>query len=699
MTKKSRHLVESMLMLNPTGNNLQKSSSRNYVDPQESAFKQSPFNQFYWEISDNFKEVLRREVVEYIVKAFDILFEQRKRENFDESIRKETLLQLSKKSEFFENSKPKKKGCLAKIFGDNLLRPDEEQEENFEFDLNKDKMIYGHPDIMKRIDLLSREDIEEEARNEIVFEILRNKSYIAEISKGKSRDFSDKYELIELAPLLFQNIRKISKITNGSIKGVFSQANLTKLEISVSQGKGGSFLIRPADGKGKVLIKSITIPEYGIIKNFLSKYYCHLLMHPNSFLVPILGVYKLKLQKSNDIAPIAFILMRDALDIKRTELGPKDRMFTFDLKGSLHDRQVLSNPKDIFSIDADYDEYKDIVFKDIDFLRSFNKLDITNIQSSNILSQFHNDFSLLKNNNFMDYSILVYIIIRPYASVKVPVPVSSFREKMLFSGTLDEIEDVLEEDDSEEENILVPNRLKTAEFDLRNSDSKRIRARNRLDTKNGSNNRQTSNSPSKENRTYFNRTTQKRETLTLIKSNSMDKSSNHNRIPDSLKPQDIKEFGYFQNIRGSNASENDDGESKRNLPVRGSVMYVSESNINRKGLKKKLLNPELMSPVYDGSLLVLKEKCQEKLRVFHICENNDINTFKNSTNILDEIARNTSLKGTKLSGNGFEIQIESSEFIKKSKAEESNIEVEEFKNKNIGKEDRENLTLQLESFV
>ena len=621
-TKKSRHLVDSLLILNPVANNLRKSENT-YVDPQESAFKQSPFNQFYWEISDNFKEVLRREVVEYIVKAFDVLFEQRKRENFDENIRKETLIKFNNKTELSETlNKPKPKGCLAKIFGDNLLRPDEEQEENFEFDLNKDKMIYGHPDIMKRIDLLSKEDIDDEARNETVFEILRNKSYIAEISKGKSRDFSDKYELIELAPLLFQNIRKISKITNGSIKRVFSQTNVQRLEISVSQGKGGSFFIRPADGKGKVLIKSITIPEYGIIKKFLPKYYGHLLMHPNSFLVPILGVYKLKLHKSDDVAPIAFILMRDALDIKRTDLGPKDRMFTFDLKGSLHDRQVLSNPKDIFSIDADYDEYKDIVFKDIDFLRSFNKLDITNIQSSHILSQFNNDFNLLKQNNFMDYSILVYIIIRPYASVKVPMPVSNLREKMLFSGTLDQIDDVIDEDDSEDEKALVPSRLQTAEFDLRNSDSKRLKSRsNLIDSKNNqNNNRVTSNSPSRENRTYFNRTTQKQETLTLIKSNSMDRYSNYNRKQEALQPPDLKQFGYFQNIKGSNASDNNDDNSRLNIPERGSVMYVSESNINanRNNKRKKLLHPELMSPVYDGSLLVLKEKCHEKLRIFHI---------------------------------------------------------------------------------
>lgn len=261
----------------------------------------------------------------------------------------------------------------------------DENAENFEFDRKIDNSLYGHPDNMKRVELMSKEDIETEAENETTFQISRNQSYISEIKDLENVDYTNIYEIIELAPLLFQNIRKMSKISNGAIKKIFSLRNLKKLEISATQGKGGSFFIRPAHGHGKVLIKSITIPEYNIMKKFLPDYYCHLLMNSNSYLVPILGVYKMRLHKNNDAASIVFMLMRDALDISRHELGPNDRMFTFDLKGSLHDRQVLANPTDIFEIDAAYDEYKDIIFKDVDFLRSFTKLDITNIQAEKIM--------------------------------------------------------------------------------------------------------------------------------------------------------------------------------------------------------------------------------------------------------------------------------------------------------------------------
>lgn len=194
------------------------------------------------------------------------------------------------------------------------MRPDEELDENFEFDHKKDKLVYGHPDIMKRIDLLSKEEIQAEAENETVFNIMKNESYLLEINDRGSTNFSHKYELIELAPILFQNIRKMVKISNGSIKKIFSQSNMRNLEIQVTQGNGGSFFVRPKNGLSKVLIKSITKSEYGIIKNFLPKYYCHLLMNPSTYLVPILGVFKLKLQKSENVAPITFILMKDALE-------------------------------------------------------------------------------------------------------------------------------------------------------------------------------------------------------------------------------------------------------------------------------------------------------------------------------------------------------------------------------------------------
>lgn len=89
--------------------------------------------------------------------------------------------------------------------------------------------------------------------------------------RGKDLD-SNRYELIELAPKIFENIRKIHNIDDYMIKSIFSLSNIKELDISISSGKGGSFFIKPING-GRMLIKSITKPEYEILQDFLSEYY------------------------------------------------------------------------------------------------------------------------------------------------------------------------------------------------------------------------------------------------------------------------------------------------------------------------------------------------------------------------------------------------------------------------------------------
>ena len=474
---------------------------------------------------------------------------------------------------------------------------------------------------MKRIDILNKDDIEREALNEVTFQILRNQSYIIEINDISVQDYTHTYELIELAPLLFQNIRKMFKISNGAIKKIFSLKNLKKLEISVTQGKGGSFFIRPAHGHGKVLLKSVTIPEYNIIKGFLPEYYSHLLMNPNSYMVPILGAYKMKLQKSKDVAPIAFILMRDALDISRYELGPYDRMFTFDLKGSLHNRQVLSNPKDIFEIDANYEDYKDLVFKDIDFIKSFTKLDITNIQADRIMSQLRSDVNLLRENNIMDYSILMYIIVRPYTSVKAPVSYVDSREKALFQRALDEIADVDEEDedDEEEERIVFNQKVPSSS-----------KSSNAVKIEHSHSRRTHSPGEKKMSPTYYNRTTGKNETLNLYKGEEESSCFPENTPragKQTLTP--LKDLAYYENKKRETMLSGDLSTGSPNPKIQSkSTLYISESHIENLAPERENYQSEMLSPSYDGTLLVLKEKVRRKLRVFHICENSDINTLK-----------------------------------------------------------------------
>jgi hypothetical protein len=464
--------------------------------------------------------------------------------------------------------------------------------------------VYGHPNNMKRIELMSKEDIETEAESETTFQIPRNQSFISEMNDREDVDYTNVYELIELAPLLFQNIRKMSKISNGAIKKIFSVKNLEKLEISATQGKGGSFFIRPANGHGKVLIKSITIPEYNIMKKFLPDYYCHLLMNSSSYLVPILGVYKMRLNKSSDAASIVFMLMRDALDISRYELGPNDRMFTFDLKGSLYNRQVLENPADIFEMDADYEDYKDIIFKDIDFLQSFTKLDITNLQSEKIMSQLKNDVELLNDNNFMDYSLLMYIIIRPYSCVKAPVDYVSAGGRSPGNVALDEIKEFYGDSDSgdDDDNKRV---TQGKEEQKSMTDNRVSRFENILPDLGSS-----AGSPDKRDVTYVNRRTGQKEILNMFKgaTDGLDFTKSRN---SEAPTSPLKDLAYYDKKRKGMLSEDQFKSSGRGGNSRiqhGSTLYISQSHVDN---IKKEVNPKfetLQSPNYDGSMLVLKEK-------------------------------------------------------------------------------------------
>ena len=111
---------------------------------------------------------------------------------------------------------------------------------------------------MKRVELFDKNEIKKYSEYEETYQVLRNESNINTIKQINDQDLSDSYELIELAPKLFKNIRKMNKIESKSIMNIFSIRNLKHIEISLTKSKGGSFYIKPEHGQGRVLIKSIT---------------------------------------------------------------------------------------------------------------------------------------------------------------------------------------------------------------------------------------------------------------------------------------------------------------------------------------------------------------------------------------------------------------------------------------------------------
>jgi hypothetical protein len=114
----------------------------------------------------------------------------------------------------------------------------------------KKSMVFGHPDLIKKVPLMSKTQIDQESNVQKNHLIPRIETYQEKMRMTDRRgsNFEDAYEMIELAPEIFKNIRKIQTVDDGMVKSIFSLFNINKLDIRISTGKGGSFFIEPIDG-------------------------------------------------------------------------------------------------------------------------------------------------------------------------------------------------------------------------------------------------------------------------------------------------------------------------------------------------------------------------------------------------------------------------------------------------------------------
>lgn len=129
-------------------------------------------------------------------------------------------------------------------------------------------------------------------------------------------DGSENYSIIEeYAPEVFKNIRRIYDVEDFSIARMFGLEGQQFLDVKISCGKGGAFFIKNTKDPS-ILIKSISPGEYEVMKNFTANFYTHLLLHPNTLIAPIMGVYTIYLNEGGQIDPISFVLMKSVFDTK-----------------------------------------------------------------------------------------------------------------------------------------------------------------------------------------------------------------------------------------------------------------------------------------------------------------------------------------------------------------------------------------------
>lgn len=175
-------------------------------------------------------------------------------------------------------------------------------------------------------------------------------------------------------------MRRIYDIEDSMIAEMLGPASQHLLDIKVSTGKGGAFFVKNTK-EPSILIKSITPGEYQVLKNFTANFYTHLLLHPDSLIAPILGIYTLSLMDNDDIEPISFILIKSVFNYKLVK--PHQKMMFLDLKGSTEGRRTLPKSqvaclKDLRTCDPCLTKK---VLKDNDCLDSFYTLGLKNTES------------------------------------------------------------------------------------------------------------------------------------------------------------------------------------------------------------------------------------------------------------------------------------------------------------------------------
>jgi len=208
-------------------------------------------------------------------------------------------------------------------------------------------------------------------------------------STGKILGDNEKYdfEFKDYAPNVFKKIREFSNIKcSDYIKSISDKFML--LELS-SPGKSGSFFYFSPDYR--YLIKTVHYNEHRHFFKVLDKYYNYLEANPNSLIMSIYGLYRLKA----DGHKMYFIVMQNVYPPN------KDMHRMYDLKGSTFGRFV--------PLPEEEKNYARTIFKDKNWTDENRHLILGPEKRQLLLEQLEKDSKFLQTMGVMDYSLLVGI--------------------------------------------------------------------------------------------------------------------------------------------------------------------------------------------------------------------------------------------------------------------------------------------------
>lgn len=209
---------------------------------------------------------------------------------------------------------------------------------------------------------------------------------------------------IDYAPLVFQKIRAsfginqddyLRSVGPEQLLGNMVLGNLSSLSELSSEGKSGAFFYYTADGQ--YMMKTVTPKEHQLLFKMLKRYYDHITHNPNTLIVRFLGLHSLRVQndkKGFRKGPdeVHFVVMGNMFNT------PLEIHRRYDLKGSWIGRVT---PADVFD--------PTVALKDVDFTQSKECIRIGEERKKKLIAQIESDSVFLRDNNIIDYSLLLGI--------------------------------------------------------------------------------------------------------------------------------------------------------------------------------------------------------------------------------------------------------------------------------------------------
>lgn len=121
-------------------------------------------------------------------------------------------------------------------------------------------------------------------------------------------------EVTQLAPEIFNCIRREDNITNEDIIKSLNPNDNREMAFKAGEGSGksGSFFFFSHD-RG-FIIKTMNSSEYSTFLKFFKQYMHHLMVNKNSLLARIYGIFTVNIEK---LAPVHLIMMGNTVDSKK----------------------------------------------------------------------------------------------------------------------------------------------------------------------------------------------------------------------------------------------------------------------------------------------------------------------------------------------------------------------------------------------